>query len=98
MPNLEHPAYPAATLLQLESLVPCRESQVSILLSIFGEVVLFCIVCLNRTKIFWCLRGKSRYLRVFLWCHYEPALIVSVLVGFFLFCFCYLSLTLVFGR
>lgn len=41
MPNLEHPAYPAATLLHLESLVPCRESQVSMLLSIFGEVVLF---------------------------------------------------------
>ncbi|KAM6095343.1 origin recognition complex subunit 5 isoform 2-T3 [Chlamydotis macqueenii] len=37
MPNLEHPAYPAATLLHLESLVPCRESQVSMLLSIFGE-------------------------------------------------------------
>ncbi|XP_064361524.1 origin recognition complex subunit 5 isoform X3 [Dromaius novaehollandiae] len=37
MPNLEHPAYPAATLLRLESLVPCRESQVSMLLSIFGE-------------------------------------------------------------
>ncbi|XP_040451910.1 origin recognition complex subunit 5 isoform X2 [Falco naumanni] len=37
MPNLEHPAYPAATLLHLESLVPCRESQVSLLLSIFGE-------------------------------------------------------------
>ncbi|XP_017667062.1 PREDICTED: origin recognition complex subunit 5 isoform X3 [Lepidothrix coronata] len=38
MPNLEHPAYPAAALLHLESLVPCRESQVSMLLSIFGEV------------------------------------------------------------
>ncbi|NWH32055.1 ORC5 protein, partial [Chloropsis hardwickii] len=37
MPNLEHPAYPAADLLHLESLVPCRESQVSTLLSIFGE-------------------------------------------------------------
>ncbi|KAF4793913.1 Origin recognition complex subunit 5 [Turdus rufiventris] len=37
MPNLEHPAYPAADLLLLESLVPCRESQVSTLLSIFGE-------------------------------------------------------------
>ncbi|XP_017667061.1 PREDICTED: origin recognition complex subunit 5 isoform X2 [Lepidothrix coronata] len=37
MPNLEHPAYPAAALLHLESLVPCRESQVSMLLSIFGE-------------------------------------------------------------
>ncbi|XP_063998586.1 origin recognition complex subunit 5 isoform X2 [Pogoniulus pusillus] len=37
MPNLEHPAYPAAKLLQLESSVPCRESQVSLLLSIFGE-------------------------------------------------------------
>uniref|UniRef100_A0A8C3UNN4 Origin recognition complex subunit 5 n=1 Tax=Catharus ustulatus TaxID=91951 RepID=A0A8C3UNN4_CATUS len=37
MPNLEHPAYPAADLLRLESLVPCRESQVSMLLSIFGE-------------------------------------------------------------
>uniref|UniRef100_A0A8B9SGK4 Origin recognition complex subunit 5 n=1 Tax=Anas platyrhynchos TaxID=8839 RepID=A0A8B9SGK4_ANAPL len=37
MPNLEHSAYPAATLLHLESLVPCRESQVSMLLSIFGE-------------------------------------------------------------
>uniref|UniRef100_A0A8C9MW17 Origin recognition complex subunit 5 n=1 Tax=Serinus canaria TaxID=9135 RepID=A0A8C9MW17_SERCA len=37
MPNLEHPAYPAADLLRLEVLVPCRESQVSTLLSIFGE-------------------------------------------------------------
>ncbi|XP_009079074.1 PREDICTED: origin recognition complex subunit 5-like, partial [Acanthisitta chloris] len=37
MPNLEHPAYPAAALLRLESLVPCRDSQVSLLLSIFGE-------------------------------------------------------------
>ncbi|NWX84373.1 ORC5 protein, partial [Nothoprocta ornata] len=37
MPSLEHPAYPAATLLRLENLVPCRESQVSMLLSIFGE-------------------------------------------------------------
>ncbi|XP_064278032.1 origin recognition complex subunit 5 isoform X2 [Passer domesticus] len=37
MPNLEHPAYPAAALLHLESLVPCRESQVSTLLSVFGE-------------------------------------------------------------
>ncbi|NXW04280.1 ORC5 protein, partial [Fregetta grallaria] len=37
MPNLEHPAYPAAALHHLESLVPCRESQVSMLLSIFGE-------------------------------------------------------------
>jgi len=46
MPNLEHPAYPADTLLHLESLVPCRESQVSMLLSIFGEVVLF-ILCVS---------------------------------------------------
>ncbi|RMC10364.1 hypothetical protein DUI87_13167 [Hirundo rustica rustica] len=37
MPNLAHPAYPSAELLHLESLVPCRESQVSMLLSIFGE-------------------------------------------------------------
>ncbi|XP_065599722.1 origin recognition complex subunit 5 [Cyrtonyx montezumae] len=37
MPNLEHPAYPPATLLCLENLVPCRESQVSMLLSVFGE-------------------------------------------------------------
>ncbi|XP_063011615.1 origin recognition complex subunit 5 isoform X2 [Melospiza melodia melodia] len=37
MPNLEHPAYPAADLLHLEGLVPCRESQVSTLLSLFGE-------------------------------------------------------------
>uniref|UniRef100_A0A8C2T4J2 Origin recognition complex subunit 5 n=1 Tax=Coturnix japonica TaxID=93934 RepID=A0A8C2T4J2_COTJA len=37
MPILQHPAYPPATLLCLESLVPCRESQVSTLLSIFGE-------------------------------------------------------------
>ncbi|OXB71265.1 UNVERIFIED_CONTAM: hypothetical protein H355_002791, partial [Colinus virginianus] len=37
MPNLEHPAYPPATLLHLENLVPCRESQVSMLLSVFGE-------------------------------------------------------------
>ncbi|NXI38112.1 ORC5 protein, partial [Galbula dea] len=37
MPNLEHPAYPANKLLLLESLVPCREAQVSLLLSIFGE-------------------------------------------------------------
>uniref|UniRef100_A0A8C8VI39 Origin recognition complex subunit 5 n=1 Tax=Pelusios castaneus TaxID=367368 RepID=A0A8C8VI39_9SAUR len=37
MPNFEHPAYPEATLLHLESMVPCRESQVSSLLSIFGE-------------------------------------------------------------
>ncbi|XP_071590065.1 origin recognition complex subunit 5 [Heliangelus exortis] len=37
MPNIEYPAYPADALLQLESLVPCRESQVSMLLSIFGE-------------------------------------------------------------
>uniref|UniRef100_A0A8C0IYR1 Origin recognition complex subunit 5 n=1 Tax=Chelonoidis abingdonii TaxID=106734 RepID=A0A8C0IYR1_CHEAB len=38
MPNFEHPEYPEATLLHLESMVPCRESQVSSLLSIFGEV------------------------------------------------------------
>ncbi|XP_074840260.1 origin recognition complex subunit 5 isoform X2 [Carettochelys insculpta] len=37
MPNFEHPEYPEATLLHLESVVPCRESQVSQLLSIFGE-------------------------------------------------------------
>ncbi|KFV58460.1 Origin recognition complex subunit 5 [Gavia stellata] len=37
MPNIEHSAYPAAALLHLESLVPCRESQVSMLLSLFGE-------------------------------------------------------------
>ncbi|XP_030409674.1 origin recognition complex subunit 5 isoform X3 [Gopherus evgoodei] len=37
MPNFEHPEYPEATLLHLESMVPCRESQVSSLLSIFGE-------------------------------------------------------------
>ncbi|XP_048692364.1 origin recognition complex subunit 5 isoform X2 [Caretta caretta] len=37
MPNFEHPEYPEATLLHLESMVPCRESQVSSLMSIFGE-------------------------------------------------------------
>ncbi|XP_043353287.1 origin recognition complex subunit 5 isoform X3 [Dermochelys coriacea] len=37
MPNFEHPEYPEATLLHLESMVPCRESQVSSLLSVFGE-------------------------------------------------------------
>ncbi|XP_067420099.1 origin recognition complex subunit 5 isoform X1 [Emydura macquarii macquarii] len=37
MPNFGHPEYPEATLLHLESMVPCRESQVSSLLSIFGE-------------------------------------------------------------
>nr|XP_025034497.1 origin recognition complex subunit 5 isoform X3 [Pelodiscus sinensis] len=37
MPNFEHPEYPEATLLHLESMVPCRESQVSSLLSVFGK-------------------------------------------------------------
>nr|XP_016849482.1 PREDICTED: origin recognition complex subunit 5 isoform X3 [Anolis carolinensis] len=37
MPVFKHPEYPEETLVQLESLVPCRESQVSTLLSIFGE-------------------------------------------------------------
>ncbi|XP_053113273.1 origin recognition complex subunit 5 isoform X2 [Hemicordylus capensis] len=37
MPIFKHPEYPEATLLRLESMVPCRESQVSTLLSIFGE-------------------------------------------------------------
>uniref|UniRef100_A0A674HIJ2 Origin recognition complex subunit 5 n=1 Tax=Taeniopygia guttata TaxID=59729 RepID=A0A674HIJ2_TAEGU len=46
MPNLEHPAYPAADLLHLESLVPCRESQVSMLLSIFGERQQFSFPCI----------------------------------------------------
>lgn len=40
MPVFKHPEYPKETLLRLESLVPCRESQVSTLLSIFGEVML----------------------------------------------------------
>ncbi|XP_006033017.1 origin recognition complex subunit 5 isoform X2 [Alligator sinensis] len=37
MPTLEHPEYPEATLLHLESIMPCRESQMSTLLSVFGE-------------------------------------------------------------
>ncbi|XP_048357298.1 origin recognition complex subunit 5 isoform X2 [Sphaerodactylus townsendi] len=37
MPAFKHLAYPEEALLHLESLVPCRESQVSHLLSIFGE-------------------------------------------------------------
>uniref|UniRef100_A0ABM5GGL4 Origin recognition complex subunit 5 isoform X4 n=1 Tax=Pogona vitticeps TaxID=103695 RepID=A0ABM5GGL4_9SAUR len=37
MPVFKHPEYPEETLLRLESLVPCRESQVSTLLSLFGE-------------------------------------------------------------
>ncbi|XP_028601702.2 origin recognition complex subunit 5 isoform X1 [Podarcis muralis] len=37
MPVFKHPEYPEATLLRLESLVLFRESQVSTLLSIFGE-------------------------------------------------------------
>ncbi|KAH0616484.1 hypothetical protein JD844_027611 [Phrynosoma platyrhinos] len=48
MPVFKHPEYPEETLLKLESLVPCRESQVSNLLSIFGELphaFVNCIEC-----------------------------------------------------
>ncbi|XP_077194218.1 origin recognition complex subunit 5 isoform X2 [Paroedura picta] len=37
MPAFKHREYPEEVLLHLEGLVPCRESQVSTLLSIFGE-------------------------------------------------------------
>nr|XP_056702971.1 origin recognition complex subunit 5 [Euleptes europaea] len=37
MQSFKHLKYPEEALLQLEGLVPCRESQVSTLLSIFGE-------------------------------------------------------------
>ncbi|KAF7246643.1 Origin recognition complex subunit 5, partial [Varanus komodoensis] len=37
MPIFKHPEYPEEILLHLEGLVPCRETQVSTLLSIFGE-------------------------------------------------------------
>ncbi|XP_066489952.1 origin recognition complex subunit 5 isoform X2 [Tiliqua scincoides] len=37
MPLVQHPEYPEAALLRLEESVPCRETQVSTLLSIFGE-------------------------------------------------------------
>lgn len=38
MPAIKHLEYSEEVLLRLEGLVPCRESQVSTLLSIFGEV------------------------------------------------------------
>uniref|UniRef100_T1E5K6 Origin recognition complex subunit 5 n=1 Tax=Crotalus horridus TaxID=35024 RepID=T1E5K6_CROHD len=37
MSALKHPEYPEAKLLQLEGMIPCRETQASTLLSIFGE-------------------------------------------------------------
>lgn len=37
MPILKHPEYPESAIIRLEELVPCREAQVSTLLSIFGE-------------------------------------------------------------
>ncbi|XP_054844662.1 origin recognition complex subunit 5 isoform X2 [Eublepharis macularius] len=37
MPAFKHRGYPEEALLRLEGLVPCRESQVSTLLSVFGE-------------------------------------------------------------